>query len=215
MESIIIGTKNPAKIEQIRGALALAGIGVEGLPVDMEFEEIKEDGITAQENARKKALVYSRALGKPVLSMDNALYFDGLKSEQQPGINVRRIGQRTDRPSDEELIVYFQELISGLGERVGGRWEFAICVAYPDGSTKETTIISPRVFTSKRSEKFIPGYPLESLQIDPESGRYISEMSPDEQGRFWQKAIGAPLCEFVRNLGEKLDESSREVHQRL
>lgn len=206
MKHIIVGTKNTAKINQIQGALALEGIQVEGLPLDIEFEEVEEDGTTAQENARKKAMYYSGVLGKPVLSMDNALYFDDLESEHQPGINVRRIDGRDDRPTDEEMTEYYQKLITKLGERVNGHWEFAICVAYPDGTVCETTIISPRIFVDQKSEKVVPGYPLESLQIDPETEEYISEMTEVDQANFWQKAIGVPLCEFVNSL--------EEVHER-
>lgn len=202
MNQIIVGTKNLAKIKQIRGALALSGTSVEGLPSDVNFEDVKEDGINAQENARKKAVAYSQTLGKVVLSMDNALYFDNLKPEQQPGMNVRRIEGREDRPTDEELTNYYQQLITQLGEQVNGHWEFAVCVAYPNGSIKETTIISPRIFVSKKSEQIVPGYPLESLQVDPESKKYISEMTQEEQDIFWQKAIGKPLCEFVDSLDE-------------
>jgi len=199
MKQIVIGTKNIAKINQIRGALTLSGIEVNGLPSNIVFEEIKEDGITAQENAKKKALVYAQTLNRPVLSMDNALYFDDLKSEEQPGINVRRITGRDDRPTDAELTDHYQKLISRLGDTIKGRWEFAVCIARPDGSTEETTIISPRVFVSKKSKKNVQGYPLESLQIDPESGKYISEMTQEEQNLFWQKTIGTPLCKFVKN----------------
>ncbi|MFH1252799.1 MAG: non-canonical purine NTP pyrophosphatase [Candidatus Uhrbacteria bacterium] len=203
MQQIIIGTKNTAKINQIRGALALSGISVDGLPSGVVFEEVKEDGVTAQENARKKALAYAKTLGQPVLSMDNALYFDDLKPEEQPGINVRRIAGRDDRPTDEELTDHYQKLISELGETTKGYWEFAVCVARPDGSIEETIIISPRIFVGKKSEKTVPGYPLESLQIDPGSRKYISEMTQEEQDIFWQKTIGGPLCEFVKNLQEE------------
>lgn len=202
MNQIIVGTQNPAKINQIRDALALSGINIEGLPSNVKFEDIKEDGLNAQENARKKAVTYAQALEKIVLSMDNALYFDNLKPEQQPGINVRRIEGRDDRPTDEELINYYQKLITQLGEQTNGHWEFAVCVAYPNGVIKETTIISPRIFVSKKSEQIVPGYPLESLQIDPESKKYISEMTQEEKAVFWQKAIGKPLCEFVNSLDE-------------
>ncbi len=44
------------------------------------------------------------------------------------------------------------------------------------------------------------GYPLESIQIDPQSQKYISEMTQDEQNNFWQKAIGQPLLEFVQSV---------------
>ncbi|MFL5802701.1 MAG: hypothetical protein ACJ8CR_13285, partial [Roseiflexaceae bacterium] len=44
------------------------------------------------------------------------------------------------------------------------------------------------------------GYPLESLQIEPEGGKYISEMTSEEQDAFWQRIVGKELCLFVRGL---------------
>ena len=199
MKELIIGTTNQAKIEQIRGVLARAGFIVNGLPNGFILD-VAEDGQTAQENARKKAVAYAVALGVDVLSMDNALYFDGLAPEQQPGINVRRVNGRTDRPSDEELLAYYSKLVRSLGGRVNGQWEFAVCIAKPDGEFQETTIISPRVFVGEASPKVIVGYPLESIQIDPESGKYISEMSRQEQDEFWQRKIGRELEEFVKKV---------------
>ena len=198
MKQIIIGTRNKAKLKQIQGALAPLQISVLGLP-NVELPEIKEDGKTAQENAEKKAVAYAKALGQPVLSMDNALYLKGLPDKQQPGINVRRIEGRTDRPTDEELLVYYSKVIEGLGGQARGHWEFALCLAKPNGAIKKTTILSPRMFTSKRSQKSIEGYPLEALQIDPKANKYVSEMSQKEQDAFWQEAIGRQLCEFVKN----------------
>ena len=59
--------------------------------------EIEEDGTTAQENARKKSLLYARAVGQPVLSLDNALYLQGLSKDEQPGIHTRRIPGKAGR----------------------------------------------------------------------------------------------------------------------
>ena len=168
-----------------------------GLP-DIGLSEVIEDGKTSQENGKKKALSYSKDLNQIVLSMDNALYIDGLSEGHQPGINVRRIKGRSDRPSDQELLSYYSKLIENLGVRIGGHWEFAICIASPDGETKEVTIISKRTFTSKPSEIMIEGYPLESIQIDPISGKYISEMNQKEQDVFWKLMIGDELGRFVK-----------------
>jgi len=200
MLSLIIGTTNEAKIKQIMGALAPLRIPIQGIADKNKLPEIRENGTTAQENARKKAIAYAKAFGQTVLSMDNALYFEGLSTEQQPGIAVRRIPGSSGRPSDEQLLNYYSDLIKKLGARVHGHWEFAICVADPKGHARETSIISPRIFTSLPSPKFIPGYPLESLQIDPESNRYISEMSQQEQDLFWQRTTGKELCEFVKSI---------------
>jgi hypothetical protein len=42
--------------------------------------------------------------------------------------------------------------------------------------------------------------PLESIQIDPESGKYISEMNPGERAAFWQKTLGEKLRNFVSKI---------------
>jgi len=200
MQQLIIGTTNEAKVNQIRGALLPLGIQVDGVGDKSLLPDVKEDGTSAQENAKKKAIAYARALGKVVLSMDNALFIDGLNYQQHPGINVRRINSFNNRPSDQELLQHYRSLISGLGTKVNGHWEFAICVANPRGEFQEITIISPRIFVAVASPVMISGYPLESIQIDPESGRYISEMKQDEQDMFWQKAIGQRLCDFVKSI---------------
>jgi len=200
MKTLIFGTTNEAKVLQIQGALKPIGVVVSSLPESTRSTKVVEDGETAQENARKKALAYSKALGEPVLSMDNALFLDGLNPEEQPGIHVRRIGSPNERPSDDELLAYYSNLVSRLGERISGRWEFALCYARPDGTFEEKTIISLRIFVSTPSPKIVPGYPLESIQIVPASGRYISELSQDEQDEFWQRAIGSELSQFVQSI---------------
>jgi len=202
-EEIIIGTTNPAKVEQIRGALQPLGLVINGISKDVVLPEVVEDGKTAQENAFKKATTYANFLKKNVLSMDNALYFDGLKPEEQPGLNVRRIKGSNSRPTDEEMLNYYSNLIENCGGKINGHWEFAVCFVKSTGEKYETTIISPRIFTSKISSTVVPGYPLESIQIDPESGKYVSEMSKEEQASFWQKAIGSELMNFIKLVLEK------------
>lgn len=200
MNKLVIGTTNEAKVKQISGALSPLGIEITGVASKELLPQVVEDGQTALENARKKAIAYAKALSQTVLSMDNALYIEGLAKDDQPGLNVRRIPDSVGRPTDDELLIYYSKLISKLGEKVRGHWEFGICVSDPAGKVWETTIVSPRIFVSRASEKSIPGYPLESIQIEPESKKYISEMSPAEQDTFWQKNIGTELCRFIQSI---------------
>jgi 8-oxo-dGTP diphosphatase len=201
MKEILFGTTNPAKVKQLQGALAPIGIAVRGVGDASQLPPVEEDGRTAQENAFKKAMAYAGALRVPVLAMDNALYLDGLPLEEQPGIHVRRInGSTTIRPSDEELLAHYVALVRRYGKTMTGRWEFAICIATPKRECTETTIVSPRIFTSVPSPKTVVGYPLEAMQIDPATGKYISEMSQEEQDQFWQRAIGKPLQEFIKRI---------------
>jgi len=198
---LIVGTKNKAKIELIRRALDSLNFNIQELP-DQEFPEIKENGETALENARIKALTYAQLIGCPVLSMDNALYLEGLTDDRQPGLHVRHINNRLDRPSDLEIIAYYSKLITELGGKIKGYWEYGVCMATPDGKTQETVFRSPRIFVSKPSPLVIDGYPLESLQIDPGSGKYSSEMTPTEKDKFYSERslTGQKLREFIINL---------------
>ncbi|NMB48713.1 hypothetical protein GYA13_04740 [Candidatus Kuenenbacteria bacterium] len=200
MSELIFATTNQAKLAQIAGALKSLDIAVVGLDKNIPLPEVNEDGETAEVNARQKATAYARAINQPVLSMDNALYFDGLPPDKQPGVHVRRCDSDSVRCDDQGMLQYYSELIDNLGERINGHWIFALCFATPDGKILETSIISPRIFVSQPCARIDPGYPLESLQVDPNTGQYISEMTPKERDIFWQKAIGAPLSAFVKTL---------------
>lgn len=199
MKELTFGTTNEAKIKQIRGALVPAGIEVNGVVDKSVLPEVVEDGKTANENARKKALAYAKALGKTVFSMDNALYINGLSDDKQPALNVRRIDGHT-ATTDEEMIEYYSKLIESFGGKAEGYWEFGICIATPTGEYKETTIKSPRTFVSTPTTNRQAGYPLESIQIDTASNKYIADMTQEEQDIFWQQAIGEKLLEFVKSV---------------
>ncbi len=196
MKTLIMGTTNPAKIAQIRDALASIDVSVVGVASKEMLPEVIEDGATVQENARKKAVTYAKAFAQTVFSMDNALYLYGLAPEDQPGIHVRRIGG-TVAATDAELLEHGIAVVESLGGKATGYWEYGVCIADPKGKVSELTIRTPRVFTSKKSESLVPGYPLESIQIDPETGKYISELNTEEMAAFWQRTLGAPLCAFV------------------
>jgi inosine/xanthosine triphosphate pyrophosphatase family protein len=187
-------------LDQIRGALFAADIKVKGLPDDNNLPEINENGKTPAENARIKALAYSKIFNEPVFSMDNALYIDGLPPEDQPGLNVRRIKGSLERPTDRQLLEYYTNLISSLGKEVKAYWSSGMCIAAPDGRFQEITIKSPRIFVSKPSRVIVEGYPLESIQIDPSSKKYISELTQKERDIFWQSTIGKPLLAFVQSV---------------
>lgn len=206
MKEIVIGTGNPAKKKAVQSALAPLGILVKGSDDLGLALDITEDGSTAQENARKKSLAYARAAGQPVLSIDNALYLEGLPADEQPGINTRRVPGHAGRASDEELLAHYAQKIGELGGRIDGYWEYAVCLATPDGRVFETTFLVYRKFVSQPGPNRVAGYPLESIQIEPESGKYIADMPEAEQDAFWQKGIGKQLCDFVAEAGKALAE---------
>lgn len=203
MTSILFGTTNPGKLDQVRKALLSINIDVEGLESYLELPDVIEDGQTAQENARKKALAYARATGRTVFAMDNALYFAGVRPEDQPGIHPRRIPGYTERPNDDEVLAYYTNLIDRYGGSVPGYWEFAIAVARPSGELIErTTRSAPHHFLSSPSRQRIPGYPLDSLQFVSECDAYTSELPAEKLAEFWDAMIGAELRSLVQAIQE-------------
>lgn len=133
-----------------------------------------------------------------VLSVDNALYLEGLPAEKQPGIHTRSIPGKTGRATDQELLAFYAQTLETLGGRMNGHWEYALCLADAHGRIYEHSFFSSRIFVSTPSPRLLPGYPLESIQLDPQSGTYVAEMSEEEQAAFWQKTIGQALVDFVQ-----------------
>lgn len=200
MKEIIFGTTNEAKVNQVRGALLPANITVLGVSPETKLPDIAEDGHTAIENARQKATAYAAALGKPVLSMDNALYINGLAPELQPGLYVRRVDRLGNRPTDADLLNHYSQLFDSLGNNITGYWEYGLCLATPEGKVFEISLKSNRIFTSHPSDILLAGLPLASLSIEPATGKYISELTQDEQDIFWQRQIGDPLLKFLQSI---------------
>jgi inosine/xanthosine triphosphate pyrophosphatase family protein len=197
MKELIYGTSNPAKVAQVRDVLEPSGFTIKSLADFNSQITVEEDGKTAEENAVKKAVIYARKLNMPVLSMDVALYFNDLPDDKQPGLRVRRISGKT-RPSDQEMLDSYAALAASMGNRIQGYWRYAFALAWPDGRQVSFTHDTPRIFVSKPSKKIVEGFPLESLQIDPVSNKYISEMEKEELADFWRNSIGAPLTSFMQ-----------------
>jgi inosine/xanthosine triphosphate pyrophosphatase family protein len=194
---IVIGTTNPAKLRQCELALRGSGSRVRSLlAVLPDAPEVAEDGWDAEENAARKASVYSRAAALPVLSLDYALTFDGLPAARQPGMNVRRIPGIRGRASDDELLDYYSTLFASYGGRIRGTWQAGAAVATPAGRLERTTITVARTFVAQPSATRVQGYPLASLQL-AHGDTYISELSEEEEEQLWQRVLGKPLRDLV------------------
>ena len=138
-----------------------------------------ESAETAEANARIKALAYYAASGIPTFSLDAALRIEGLPAERQPGVHVRRIGG-SESATDAEMVDHYSALLEKLGGRAAGEWTLGIALA-PDGHhVYSERLTNPTTFVATPSPARVPGHPLQSLQIDPATGRYFAEMSPSE-----------------------------------
>jgi len=90
---ILLATSNAGKLRDFAGAAAPFGITIANIPNFSSLPEVVEDGITFEENARKKAESYSLAVpGELVLADDSGLEIDALGGA--PGVHSARYAAR-------------------------------------------------------------------------------------------------------------------------
>jgi XTP/dITP diphosphohydrolase len=85
---IFLATRNPGKIREIKSALAGMDVEFKDLSDFPGIREPEETGDTFAENARQKAVYYSKATGQWCLADDSGLEVDALGGE--PGVQSAR-----------------------------------------------------------------------------------------------------------------------------
>lgn len=143
-----------------------------------EIPHVKEAGNDPLENAYIKACTYYEVLGQPVFSCDSGLYIKGLAASRQPGVNVRNIDGKS--LTDDEMIEYY----SGLAKECGGsciaQYRNAICLITGRGRIikymGEDIFGEGFIITSVPHKKRNEGYPLDSLSVDIDSGKYYYDL---------------------------------------
>ncbi len=176
---LLFGTGNEAKITAMRGHLANLNIEIIGLKdLPILWPEVPEEGTSPLENARVKAHAYYKLYKNPVFSCDTGLEIEGLKAEEQPGVNVRtREGKRL---SDEEMMVYYTAIAKKMGGKCVARYRNAICLILDeehcyeymgdDLCSQDFYLVSE---ARKQKEK---GFPLDAFSIEIESGSYYYDL---------------------------------------
>ena len=175
---LIYGTTNKSKIYYMKNRVGQLGIEILSLDdVSAPKLNIDENGSSPLENAKIKAVAYYRELKMPLFSCDSGLYIDGLDGARQPGHNVRGAG---DYMNDDEMLAYYSALADEMGGSMTARYKNAICLVLDDAQIYEymgDDIASEKfLFVSKPHEKRREGFPLDSLSVHIESGKYYYDM---------------------------------------
>lgn len=200
---LLYGTGNPAKLSSMRRRLAELDLEILGLK-DMggEIPSVPEDGMTPLENARQKACAYYKAFGIPVFSCDSGLYFEGVPEEIQPGVHVRMV--KGKYLTDEEMLEYYGSLARKYGN-LKARYRNAICLVL-DGEriyeSMDDSLASEYFFLTSVPHSRIQnkGFPLDSLSVDIETGKYYYDMEKSKVDKF---AIEDGFLLFFRQFLQK------------
>lgn len=176
---LLFGTGNTGKLNAMRKHLASLNINIISLnDINIELPEIDESGNDPLENAKIKALSYYRATGIPVFSCDSGLFIKDAPDGLQPGVHVRNVDGKY--LNDEEMIEHYGKLAECFGGQMTVRYKNGICFVIGEDEVYEymgDDIAGEEfIITSKPHPRRTPGFPLDSLSVHIETGKYYYDI---------------------------------------
>ena len=190
---ILVGSKNPKKLLEVREILAPLGLRA---VIAVNLPEVAETGATFRENAAKKALAYASFLRAPCLADDSGLVVPALGGE--PGVRSARYAG--EKATDEENLRLLLRRLEERGLRnplAYFQCDVAIAVA---GPTPRVVVeaegrVEGHLVHEPRGEH---GFGYDPIFFYPADGCTTAEMDPDRKNAVSHR--GAAL----RALAEKL-----------
>jgi XTP/dITP diphosphohydrolase len=138
-KTILVATANPGKIAELRAMLEfdVEWVGLADFP---DINEIKEDGETFAENARKKAVCYAKQTRLWTIADDSGLVVDAIGGA--PGVKSARFSgeKETNRKLlDHKNMAKVLKLLTNIPrEKRPARFVCCLCLASPERILIET-----------------------------------------------------------------------------
>ncbi len=173
---IVLATRNRKKLDELQRILSDLEITLLSIQDFEDIEEVKENAVSFEENALKKARYASQKTGLPAVADDSGLEVDALQG--RPGVKSARYAgnHATDEENVKKLLT---ELKNVPVDRRTARFVCYIALVFPDG--KEyifSGIVNGRI-TEEPKGSYGFGY---DPVFQPEGfEKTFAEMLPDEK----------------------------------
>lgn len=205
MRRILVATRSPHKLEELRQVLELPGVelvtldglGIGGEPV--------EDGVTFADNAVIKARWGATRSHLPTLADDSGIEVEALGGG--PGVRTRRYAgeQATDADNNAKLLVELASLGAVAPEARGARYVCVLaCVdpLRPDAPVLAEGTFTGRIAGSPRGSAGFGYDPIFEPDFEPPGGRTVAQMSQVEKNAVSHRARAAvAMADALRRLG--------------
>ena len=205
----MIGTKNPAKLNDYKKFFKELGFKAVCLKDFKITQGVNEDGKTFKENAIKKAEFYAGLTGLPTIGDDSGLEIDYLNGE--PGVKSRRWPGY--EATDEELIGLVLKKLKGVPwkkRRAQLRAVVALCL--PQKNIFVFQAKTDGCILEKPTGKLIPGYPFRSIfYVSKYKKPFAHLTSEEEKAVSHRKKALRKLIKFLQKFYEK-DKKTIENH---
>ena len=194
---MLYATTNPSKLVRMQEILSTLSTEIFSLIDYGNTVQIQEDGSTPEANAIKKARFWFERVRLPTLAVDSGLTIDRFPSHLQPGIFVRRIYGSDQDVSDDEMLAHYSRELKTVGGQSKGTWITSVALMTSSDKIFSTTMTSRTMFVANMSPIIMLGEPLNSLQIDPISGKYFSEMTAAQRVSAQRKRASG-ILDFIQ-----------------
>ena len=175
---LLIATQNPGKVHEFRLLLAPLGASL-CFPHELGLRiEVSEDGDTYTDNARQKALAYTRASGLPALADDSGLEVDAL--DGAPGIHSARYTPGHDADRVAALLAHLSDV---PWEQRTARFRCVVVIATPSGDLHTAEGTCPGLIACEPAGQggfgydpvfYLPDYDCTMAQLPPAQKNRIS-----------------------------------------
>lgn len=203
-KKILVATTNPGKIAEIRAMLGgdVEWVGLADFP---NINEIKEDGETFAENARKKALGYAKQTNLWTMADDSGLVVDALG--KQPGVKSSRFSGAKDKDRtliDHKNMAKVLSLLEGVPrEKRTARFVCHLCLASPEKILIETEGRLEGFIAEKEIGK--NGFGYDPIFFVPQLGKTVAQLSREEKNAISHRGNA------IRKLRPQLDKLLQAV----
>ena len=177
MSHMVVATKNPGKLREIREILG-SEVRLLSLADFPDVGDIVEDGRTFEANAIKKALSVALRTGKASLADDSGLEVDAL--DGAPGVFSARFAgvKATDEQNNGKLLRLLEDTPDA---KRTARFRCVIAVGRPDGTVRTAGgTAEGRILRSPRGTG---GFGYDPLFLATSVGRTFAELTPEEKNR--------------------------------
>jgi XTP/dITP diphosphohydrolase len=182
--TLYVASTNQGKLRDFAVAAARHEVLILPLPSLDAIEAPAENGLTFEDNAREKAIYYSRFLpGATVLADDSGLEVDFLRGA--PGVRSARYaadaGFRAAATSDANNNLFLLQQLAGVPDSERGARYYCVLAAAQDGTSMLTAhgAVEGRILTSARGSG---GFGYDPLFYLPALERTMAEI--DEQTKW-------------------------------
>ena len=209
--TILVATTNPGKVRELRAMLG-GEVQWKSLADFPGAGEVKEDGATFAENARKKATGYAGATGLWTLADDSGLVVDALGGA--PGVNSARFSGERPKGADRKLLdrrnmEKVLSLLQGVPtEKRTARFVCCLCLASPERILIETQGTLEGVIIDEPAGT--GGFGYDPVFYVPQLGQTVAQLGEQEKNAISHRGNA------LRKLRPLLDQllSSRDEQRR-